>query len=315
MADHFQAERVDPSVIKLGPGTLIGAFVRACRPSQWTKNLVVFAAVFFTRKITDPTALATASLAFILFSFLSSAVYIVNDILDRNEDRQHPQKRNRPIASGALPIPVAAVGGAALAITALALGFRLSVPFGMTLLTYFVLNLLYSIKLKEVVGLDVLLISIGFVLRAIGGVEALVGRVDDVLLSPWLLVCTLFLSLFLALSKRRVELATLGDSAIGHRAVLGEYSKTLVDHLIVVVASSTIVSYTIYTIWPDTVSKFGTDKLVYTVPFVVYGIFRYLYLVFRKNTGGNPSEVLYKDRPILLTMLLWVGVTFVIIFR
>jgi 4-hydroxybenzoate polyprenyltransferase len=315
MADPSLAERAELGTSNRIPGGLIGAFIKACRPSQWTKNLVVFAAVFFTRKITDPTGLATASFAFILFSFLSSAVYIVNDILDRDEDRQHPQKRHRPIASGALPVPVAVAGGALLAITALVLGFRLSFPFGMTLLTYFVLNLLYSIKLKEVVGLDVLLISTGFVLRAIGGVEALVGRVDDVLLSPWLLVCTLFLSLFLALSKRRVELATLGDGAIGHRAVLAEYSKTLVDHLIVVVASSTIVAYTIYTIWPDTVSKFGTDNLVYTVPFVVYGIFRYLYLVFRKNTGGNPSEVLYKDRPILLTMLLWIGVTFIIIFR
>jgi len=290
------------------------AFVRACRPSQWTKNLVVFAAIFFTKKLSDPVGLMTAGVAFILFSFLSSAVYIVNDILDREEDRRHPEKKNRPIASGALSVPAAAIGAVVLAAVALALGFRLAVPFGLTLLTYFTLNLLYSLRLKEVVGLDVLLIATGFVLRAIGGVEALVGRVDDVLLSPWLLVCTLFLSLFLGLCKRRCELATLGESAASHRPVLDQYSLPLVDSLIAMVSSATLISYSIYTIWPETVRKFGTDRLVYTVPFVVYGLFRYLYLVYRKNIGGNPSEVLYKDRPILATLVVWVAAMFVLIF-
>jgi len=290
------------------------AFARACRPSQWTKNLVVFAAVFFTKKLSDPAGPITAGFAFVLFSFISSAVYIVNDILDREEDRRHPEKKNRPIASGALSVPAAAIGAVALAAVALGLGFRLAVPFGLTLLTYFTLNLLYSLRLKEVVGLDVLLISTGFVLRAIGGVEALVGRVEDVLLSPWLLVCTLFLSLFLGLCKRRCELATLGANAAGHRPVLAHYSLPLVDSLIGVVASATLISYSIYTIWPETVRKFGTDRLVYTVPFVVYGLFRYLYLVYRKNIGGNPSEVLYRDRPILATLVLWVAAMFVLIF-
>jgi 4-hydroxybenzoate polyprenyltransferase len=293
---------------------LIGAFVRACRPSQWTKNLVVFAGVIFSKKVGDTGVLMTAVLAFFLFSFLSSSVYILNDIVDREEDRRHPIKRRRPIASGALPVPAAAAGAAFLAIASLAMGFRLTVPFGLTLATYLVLNVLYSLRLKEVVALDVLLISSGFVLRAIGGVEALSGRADEVLLSPWLLVCTLFLSLLLGLCKRRCELALLGDGAAQHRPVLAAYSLPLVDNLIVVVAACTILAYSIYTIWPDTVRKFGTEMLVYTIPFVVYGIFRYLYLVFQRNTGGNPSEVLYTDRPILLTLVLWIAAVFAIIF-
>ncbi len=292
---------------------MIGAFVRTCRPSQWTKNLVVFAAVIFARKIDEPRYLASAALAFVLFSFLSSAVYIVNDVLDREEDRRHPTKKSRPIASGALPVGLAIAGAIVLAAASLSLGFRLAPAFGTTLAVYFGLNLLYSIRLKEIVGLDVLLISVGFVLRAIGGVEALKGQVDGVLLSPWLLLCTFFLSLLLALCKRRNELVVLGEAAASHRPVLANYSLPFVDSLIVIVASSTILSYSIYTIWPATVEKFGTDRLVYTIPFVVYGIFRYMFLVYRKNMGGNPSEVLYKDAPILGTLALWIATVFAII--
>lgn len=293
---------------------MIAAFVRACRPSQWTKNLIVFAAVVFSRRVGDLDSLLSAVIAFFLFSFISSAVYIMNDILDREGDRRHPQKKQRSIASGALPVPAAAAGGVGLAVVALALGFRLAVPFGVTLAAYFVLNALYSARLKSVVGLDVLLISLGFVLRAIGGVEALAGMDADVLLSPWLLVCTLFLSLLLGLCKRRVELAVLGADAARHRPVLGSYSLPFLDNLIVVVAASTIIAYSIYTIWPETVEKFDTELLVYTIPFVVYGIFRYLYLVFERDTGGNPSEVLYRDRPILGTMILWIASVLAIIF-
>ncbi len=294
---------------------MIGAFLRTCRPSQWTKNLVVFAALIFARKVGDPDFLVSAVLAFFLFSFLSSSVYVLNDVLDRDEDRRHPLKKTRPVASGALPVPTALAGALALAAVALVLGFRLSPPFGLTLLAYFALNLLYSVRLKEIVGLDVLSISVGFVLRAIGGVEALAGKVDDVLLSPWLLVCTLFLSLLLALCKRRNELAVLGEEAASHRPVLAHYSIAFVDHLIVIVAGATILAYSIYTIWPATVEKFDTDRLVYTIPFVVYGIFRYLYVVYREGMGGNPSEVLYRDRPILATLGLWVAAVFLIIFR
>jgi 4-hydroxybenzoate polyprenyltransferase len=289
------------------------AFVRACRPSQWTKNLVVFAAVIFAKKVGDPESLVRSVIAFVLFSFLSSCVYIVNDVLDREEDRAHPKKKTRPIASGALSVPAALAGAALLAAAALVLGFRLALPFGLTLLLYLVLNLLYSTRLKEIVGLDVLCISVGFVMRAIGGVEALSGQVDEVLLSPWLLVCTLFLSLLLALCKRRNELIVLGESAASHRPVLAHYSLPLVDSQIVIVAAATILAYSIYTIWPATIAKFGTDRLVYTIPFVVYGIFRYLYLVYRRNMGGNPSEVLYKDAPILATLALWIATVFAII--
>lgn len=292
---------------------MIAAFVRACRPSQWTKNLVVFAAVIFARRVGEPRLVASAAVAFVLFSFLSSAVYILNDVADREEDRRHPTKRARPIASGALPVPAALVGAVALAAAALLLGFRLATPFGVTLLFYLVLNLLYSLRLKEIMGLDVLSISVGFVTRAIGGVEALHGAMNDVLLSPWLLVCTFFLSLLLALCKRRTELALLGDGASTHRPVLSQYSLPLVDGLVLIVASSTILAYAIYTIWPATVEKFGTERLVYTVPFVVYGIFRYLFLVYRKEMGGNPSEVLYRDAPLLATLVLWVAAVFVII--
>mgnify|MGYP001229806008 CR=1 FL=1 len=289
---------------------MIKAIGQQLRVRQWTKNLVVFAGVIFSYHFTDPHELARAGQAFVCFCLLASSVYTLNDLRDRNADRLHPKKRLRPIPSGRLPI------GAALAMIfvlfglALVLALPLGPPFAITAGIYYALNLAYSLVLKRVVLLDVMLIALGFVLRAVAGVEAL--RVAEEI-SPWLLICTLFLALFLAVCKRRQERVLLADQAEGHRSTLSEYPPELVDQLVPVVTAATVIAYAIYTVSPTTVEKFGTDKLVYTIPFVVYGVFRYLYLVYRRRRGGSPSEVLLTDIPTLANVVLWIGAVLLIL--
>lgn len=270
------------------------------RPRQWTKNLFVFAGLIFGERLLDPAAVANATVAFVVFCLLSGIVYIVNDVSDRHADRLHPTKARRPIASGDLSPTTALVFGAALLVGALAAAFGLSPAFGGVGLTYLVLLVLYSLWLKHIVILDVLTLSMGFVLRAWGGAVAV-----DVAMSHWLLLIMLLLALFLALSKRRAELVALADDASQHRRILAEYTPYLLDQMIGVVTASTLVAYALYTIDPTTVSKFGTDRLVWTVPFPLYGIFRYLYLVHKREGGGNPSETLVTDRPLLICVALW----------
>jgi len=286
------------------------------RPAQWVKNLVVFAGLVFSRSILDSRMALTALLAFVLFCVLSGGVYIINDLVDVEADRRHPRKKHRPLAAGKLSPLVARATALVMVAGSLLVSFLALGPvFGLVSAAYFALNLAYSLRLKQVVLLDVMSIAVGFVLRAIGGVEALKSVDPGVLLSPWLLVCTLFLSLLLALGKRRHELGLLVEGAADHRRSLGDYSVDLLNQLIAVVAASTGIAYAIYTIWPGTVEKFHTPNLIYTVPFVVYGLFRYLFLIWRRDEGGNPSELLVSDLPLALDILLWLLVVGFVLYR
>jgi 4-hydroxybenzoate polyprenyltransferase len=280
------------------------------RPAQWTKNLLVFAGLLFGRRLFDAAAVADATAAFAIFCALSGAVYLVNDITDRDIDRRHPLKAHRPLASGALPVSVAVVAAVALVAAALAGAFLIGRQLGWVAAGYFVLQVFYSLMLKHIVILDVLTIAIGFVLRAVAGAFAI-----DVEISEWLLVCTILLALFIALAKRRHELVLLANGATGHRPILGEYSAYLLDQMIAVVTASTLVAYIFYTISPETQEKFGTSLLELTIPFPIYGIFRYLYLVHRREGGGSPAELLLTDRPLLMCVALWALSVAFIIYR
>lgn len=279
------------------------------RPEQWTKNLIVFAGLIFGRELFHPEAVLRACGAFGAFCALSSAGYMLNDVADRAADRRHPLKSRRPIASGALSVRLAV--GTALVIGLLGLGgaYALRPAFGLVATAYVVLLGLYSTVLKHVVILDALTIAGGFVLRAVGG-----AVVIPVPISAWLLVCTILLALFLALSKRRHELVLLAGEAAGHRPILDEYNPYLLDQMISVVTASTLTAYAFYTMSPETTAKFGTDLLSLTVPFPLYGIFRYLYLVHRKERGGSPAEILITDRPLLTCIALWIAAVIVIVY-
>lgn len=276
------------------------SLVLSLRPSQWTKNLIVFAALMFGQRLLDVRAVAYAVAAFAVFCALSGVVYLINDVADREADRIHPTKRQRPIASGALSVPVALTTAAVLAAAALGAAFWLRPAFGLLGAIYLALLASYSGPLKHLVIIDVLTIAIGFVLRAAAG-----AVVIGVAISHWLLILTILLALFLALSKRRHELVLLADGATSHRRILQEYSPYLLDQMISVVTASTLVAYAFYTVSPETVAKFGTDRLVWTLPFPLYGIFRYLYLVHQKEGGGSPAEMLLNDRPLLVCVALW----------
>lgn len=285
------------------------------RPGQWTKNLLVFAGVLFGnasvgRGLFDRDPLLRATAAFGLFCALSGVVYLVNDVSDRESDRQHPLKSRRPIASGALPVRIAVV--AAIAITAASLvgSAMLGRGFLLVAVCYLALQALYSGPLKQIVIIDVLAIAIGFVLRAVAGAVAV-----DVDISHWLLVCTILLALFMALAKRRHEIVLLAEGATSHRAILREYSPYLLDQMIAVVTASTLIAYIFYTISPETQEKFGTPWLGLTIPFPLYGIFRYLYLVHRREGGGSPADMLLTDRPLLACVALWAVAVALIIYR
>jgi 4-hydroxybenzoate polyprenyltransferase len=290
----------------------LASLLISLRPEQWTKNLVVFAGLLFGRELFDPTGrpLVLALVAFAIFCVLSGVVYLVNDVADREADRRHPVKSRRPIASGALSPGAALSAAAVLAAGALALAFGLSRGFGFVALAYALMQVAYSWRLKHVVIIDVLTIAMGFVLRAVAG--AVIIKVD---ISHWLLLCTVLLALFLALSKRRHELVLLADGAIEHRRILGQYSPYLLDQMIGVVTASTLIAYIFYTISPETVQKFGTDRLCLTIPFPLYGIFRYLYLVHLREGGGSPTSMLLNDRPLLVCVALWAAAIVVIVYR
>ncbi len=277
------------------------------RPDQWTKNLIVFAALIFAVKLLDPAATAKAAAAFLIFCALSGAVYLVNDVADREQDRLHPVKRMRPIASGELSPGAARIAAVVLSAVALTASFALRPAFGAAAVAYLALFVVYTRTLKHVVVLDVMTIAIGFVLRAVAG-----GLVISVHISNWLLVCTMLGALFLGLAKRRHEITLLAEGASGHRRILEEYDPYLLDQMIGVVAAATMVAYIIYCASPETHAYFGTEWMVLTTPFPIYGLFRYLYLVHRKAGGGSPSNMLLEDRPLLACVLLW-GITSVLI--
>jgi 4-hydroxybenzoate polyprenyltransferase len=297
------------------PGTSGGRSVLlslliSLRPGQWTKNLLVFAGLVFGMKLFERAALFAAVEAFAIFCALSGVVYLMNDVLDRDTDQHHPTKSRRPIAAGDLPLAVAVAAAVLIAAGALAAAFAIGWRFGVVSTAYVTLQSLYSIRLKHIVIMDALTLSVGFVLRAVAGAVIL-----DVAISHWLLVCTILLALFIALAKRRHELVLLADGAVGHRPILGEYSAYLLDQMIAVVTASTLIAYIFYTISPETEQKFGTTWLGLTIPFPLYGIFRYLYLVHRREGGGSPADLLLNDRPLLACVTLWVVAVVLIIYH
>jgi 4-hydroxybenzoate polyprenyltransferase len=284
------------------------ALLVSLRPHQWTKNLVVLAPLAFSKHLFEADAALRALAAFAAFCLLAGAVYVLNDVADAERDRAHPTKRARPVASGALPVPAARAFALALLAVALAGSLALGRGFLGCALLYLGLNLAYTFGLKNVVILDVLAIAVGFVLRAVAGAVAI-----QVVFSNWLLVCTILLALFLALAKRRHELVTLPDAA-GHRAILAEYSPYLLDQMIAVVTASCLTAYAFYTLAPETVEKYRTERLALTIPFVIYGIFRYLYLVHGKEQGGSPGDTLLADRPLLVAVALWAAAVVAIVY-
>jgi 4-hydroxybenzoate polyprenyltransferase len=279
------------------------------RPRQWTKNLLVFAGVIFGERLLDPVARLQALGAFGVFCALSSAVYLINDVRDRDADRVHPVKSRRPIASGELSVGTAMTAAIVLTVAGLGGALAIGASFAMAASAYLLLMVWYTFGLKHVVIVDVIALAGGFVLRALGGAVAV-----NVAFSHWLLLLTLLLALFLAMSKRRAELVALTDEAHAHRKSLSEYSPYLLDQMIGVVTASTLLAYAFYTISPETIAKFGTDRLLWTVPFPLYGIFRYLYLVHQREGGGSPSDTLLEDRPILICVALWAAAVVAILY-
>ena len=313
MARNLQAElavRVASSAQGVLGRSLARNLLISIRPGQWTKNLIVFAALIFGRRLTDPTAVGLACAAFFVFCGLGGTVYLINDVIDREQDRRHPLKARRPIASGALQPAAALIAALVLGGASVGVAFWIRPALGAIAVAYVALHMAYSGWLKHVVILDVLTIAIGFVLRAAGG-----GMAIAVPVSQWLLVCTILLALFLALSKRRHELVLLADGATDHRPILGEYSPYLLDQMIGVVTASTLVAYVFYAISPETAQRFGTPLLGLTIPLPLYGIFRYLYLVHRKEKGGSPAELLLNDRPLLVCVALWALAVILIVYH
>jgi 4-hydroxybenzoate polyprenyltransferase len=288
--------------------SLLVAAVKSLRPRQWAKNLFVFAAVVFSQNLFTPLV-GLAVLAFAIFCGLSGAIYLVNDVVDMEKDRLHPIKRRRPIAAGVLPRGLGVALAAVLLGASLGAAFILSPRFGLVALAYAVLLVAYSLWLKAVVIVDVLTVATGFVLRAIAGAAAV-----DVDISGWLIICTILVALFLALGKRRHEYLSLKGAAAAHRPILAEYSEGFLDQMIAVVTASTVTAYALYTMSPETVAKFHTRFLPLTLPFVLYGIFRYLYLLYHRELGGNPSDLLLNDRALLVNTLLWMAALVAIIY-
>ena len=285
------------------------AIIKSMRPAQWTKNLFVFAALIFARKFFSPRDLALTFGAFLVFCLVSGAFYIFNDIRDCEEDRAHPKKCLRPIAHGDLGRGAAMAVFVVLSVIGLAAAFLLHPGFFLAVAVYLALQLAYSLKLKHVVILDIFVIAAGFVIRVVAG-----GLVIDVPISSWLLICTTLLALLLAMGKRRHELILLEDKAINHRAILKEYSAYLLDQMIAVVTASTLIAYCLYTISAETVAKFGTEHLIWTAAFVLYGIFRYLYLVHQRGKGGSPEEMILQDKPLLFNIVFWIAAVVLIIY-
>jgi 4-hydroxybenzoate polyprenyltransferase len=274
--------------------------LRALRPRQWTKNLAVFAPLLFARHVFEGNDAFRALMAFVAFCFLSSGTYVFNDWIDREEDRRHPEKALRPIAAREIRARTVLILIIICWAAGLDLGAHLGWKFAALGAAYLVLQLLYTFVLKHHVILDVLTIAAGFVLRVLAGAVAI-----DVPVSGWLFLCALLLALFLGLAKRRQEIVSLQDSATQHRAALGEYSLPLLDQMLSTVAGMCILAYGLYTVSPDTVAKVGSDRLKWTLPFVLYGILRYLYLVHRRDVTGSPERVLFSDVPTIVNLVLW----------
>jgi 4-hydroxybenzoate polyprenyltransferase len=291
------------------PISYVKALVRTLRPRQWVKNGLLFAGLVFDRQLTPShlSAILHIIAGFVIFCLLSGVVYIINDIMDADADRQHPQKRLRPIASGALPVPIAVIVAVVLIVLLFPASYLLSPTFAAIALIYFLSNLAYSKWLKHIPIMDVITIASGFVLRVGAGVSLIqVAR-----FSPWLYVVTTLASLYVGFGKRRAELALLADEANAHRRVLDGYTIPLLDQFITIVSGTTIIAYSLYTFSAPNLPD--DHIMMLTIPFVLYGIFRYLYLIQVKHSGGAPEDVLFSDRPLQITILLW-GISVLIIF-
>lgn len=289
--------------------SVLSLLIVSLRPEQWTKNLVVFAGALFGGRLLDPVSVGLAGAAFAIFCALSGTVYLFNDLADREADQRHPLKRARPIASGRLSPAFAASAGVAIGGAALVMAFWIAPLFGIVSAAYVALLLVYSALLKHLVIIDALTIAGGFVLRAVAGAVAVA-----VPISQWLLVCTTLLALFLAFSKRRHEITLLAEGATEHRRILDEYSPYLLDQMIAVVTASTLIAYAVYATSPETAARLGSSRLGLTIPFVLYGIFRYLYLVHRKRGGGSPAALLVTDGPMLACVALWATTVALILY-
>lgn len=285
------------------------AIIKSLRVQQWIKNFFVFAPLIFSQNVFNLPLLIKTVLAFVLFCILSGASYLLNDIQDLDEDKLHPKKSKRPLASGKLEKKHAFFASLLLVLLGLTGAYFLNINFFIVLLVYFILQIAYSNWLKHVVIIDVFLIATGYFLRVIAG-----GLAISVQISPWLFICSILIALFLALSKRRHELVLLAKNAEIHRPILKEYTPQLLDQMIAVVTASTVVSYCLYTVSSETVEKFGTMNLLFTVPFVLYGIFRYLYLVHQKDEGGSPEALIIKDKPLLVDLFLWIVTAMLILY-
>ena len=285
------------------------ALLESMRVRQWLKNSVIFAALIFSQTLLEPARLGRAAAAFGLFCAFSSAVYILNDILDRSRDRLHPVKRARPIASGDLAVGAAAAVALTLVAVSLPLAWLIDPAFALCGIAYLTINVAYSLWLKTVVILDVMIVASGYVIRAVAG-----GLAIDVAISAWLILCTILLSLFLGFTKRRQELAQLEGLASSTRAALRDYSVAFLDQMISIVTSATLVAYALYTLAPETRQKLGTPYLPLTIPFVLYGIFRYLYLVHRKDMGESPTGTFYSDKPLFINVVLWAVAAVVVLY-
>jgi len=288
---------------------LVFEIIKNLRIQQWIKNLFVFAPLIFSQNVFNLPLLVKTAFAFVLFCILSGAAYIMNDIHDLEEDKLHPVKSKRPLASGRLKTTHAFFACILLVLLGLVGAYFFHIHFFIALLIYFILQIAYSSWLKHVVIIDVFLVATGYLIRVIAG-----GLVIGVQLSPWLVICTFLIALFLALSKRRHELLLLDEGAEAHRPILKEYTPLLLDQMIAVVTASTVISYCLYTISSETVAKFGTKNLLFTIPFVLYGIFRYLYLVHKKDEGGSPEALIIKDKPLLVDLFLWIATAVLILY-
>ena len=277
---------------------ILVAMVKAVRPKQATKNLFVYTALVFAGQLFHVSQFLRATMGFLLFTAVAGSIYLLNDLLDVEQDRLHPKKRTRPIASGSLPVPLAWAMFMILGLCGTATGFLLSPLFGATLAAYFILQIAYCFRLKHMVLLDVFTVATGFVLRTASG-----GFAIDVHISPWLMLFSLQLALFLGFGKRRQELVLVGQNAGKTRAILSEYSLPFLDPMIVIVSAVTIVCYSVYSV--DSPTAVTHPHLWVTVPFIIYGVCRYLYLVYQKGWGGAPDEVLLKDRELLISVILW----------
>lgn len=279
------------------------------RPKQWAKNGILFAALVFSKNVFHLRSLTLSVTAFVLFCLLSGGAYLFNDLMDIANDRKHPIKSQRPLASGRLNPRAAKIASIVCFIISLTGSFLINFPLGVISSGYLILQIGYSTWLKEILLIDMLAISAGFFLRAVAGAKAI-----GVPISSWLLICTIFVSLFLGLGKRRHELVLLGEDATEHRKVFDGYNVGLLDQMVSVVTAGTVVSYSLYTLSQETVRRFDTESLWFTIPIVLYGIFRYLYLVYRKGEGGHPELSFFGDRPLLITIALYAVVVGIILY-